>query len=153
TIDISRGVSDRLPSIGSIAHQSAVHSVVTERVNCRQGVARRKPDYELAVICNASHRYNHASVASAREHCEAPLNFIGIANAQGSELNPQRLRHCLDCAELTDATRRGGIAKNGHTRYVRGNLFKQFEPFPAKAIFETRETGGIAPRPRKTLNE
>src|SRR5262249_44557279 len=134
-----------IPNIGSITHQSAVHSVVTEGINCRQFVVPCKSDYEITLIRNASLRYNHASVTSTREHCKAPLNLIGIANAQRSKLNTQRLRHCLYCTELGDARRLGRIAKDRHTRHVRGNLFKQFDPFPAKAIFETREPGGVAP--------
>jgi hypothetical protein len=37
--------------------------------------------------------------------------------------------------------------------YERRDLFKQFHPFSTHAVFEIREPGGIAARPRQTLDE
>ena len=42
-----------------------------------------------------------------------------------------------------------GIAKDRHSRQVWRDLFEQFQPFPAHAVFKKHEASGIAARPRQ----
>ena len=46
----------------------------------------------------------------------------------------------------------GGIPKDRHARHARRDLFEQLQPFAADAVFEIHETGGVAARPRQTVD-
>jgi hypothetical protein len=59
----------------------------------------------------------------------------------------------LDGAELARPGGCGGIPKNRHPRHSGRNLFEQFQPFRAHAVFEQGESGGIAARPRQAVDE
>jgi hypothetical protein len=54
---------------------------------------------------------------------------------------------------LADARRLGGVPKDRRSRDAGRDLFEQFHPFPAHAVFEIGETGGVASRPRQALDE
>ena len=45
------------------------------------------------------------------------------------------------------------IAKDRHARHARRDLLEQLQPFPAHAVFERGEAGGVAARPRQALDE
>ena len=47
----------------------------------------------------------------------------------------------------------GGIPKDRHSRHARRDLLEQLQPFPADAVFEMHEPGGVAARPRQALDE
>jgi hypothetical protein len=49
--------------------------------------------------------------------------------------------------------RRSGIAKHRYTRHAGRNLLEQFHPLSAHAVFEIREPGGIASRPRQAFDQ
>ena len=51
------------------------------------------------------------------------------------------------------AGRDGGIPKHRHSRHARRDLLEQLQPFPADAVFENAETGGVAARPRQAVDE
>ena len=68
-------------------------------------------------------------------------------------LHPERRRHGLDGAELADRRRVWRVPKDRYSCHARRNLLEQFQPFPAEAVFEREETGGVAARPREALDE
>src|SRR5262249_39003774 len=111
------------------------------------------PEIPAARARKPARRHDQADVRGTRECRYAPLDLVGVAHAHRSEINPQRLRYSLDCTELAKARRHGGIPKHRHTSYVRRDLFEQFHPFSAHAVFEIRETGNVASRARKALDE
>ncbi len=54
---------------------------------------------------------------------------------------------------MADPGRAGVIPEEGRARHSRRNLLEQLQPFPTYAVFKQRETGGVAARPRQTLDE
>ena len=71
----------------------------------------------------------------------------------GLTSTPERRRHGLDGGKLAGAGALGGIPKDRRSRYVRRDLLEQFQPFPAHAVFDIHETGGVAARPRQAVDE
>jgi hypothetical protein len=63
---------------------------------------------------------------------------------------PQPRRHPLDGGQLPDPGGNIWIPKDGCSRHTRRDLFEQFQPFRAHAVFVNRKPGGVAARPRKT---
>ena len=55
----------------------------------------------------------------------------GIAYAEGAQRDPEGRRNGLNCGELANSGRVGGVPKDRHSRYTRGDLFQQFQPFRA----------------------
>ena len=49
--------------------------------------------------------------------------------------------------------RDGGIPKDRRSRHAGRDLLEQLQPFPAQAVFERHETGGVAARPRQAVDE
>jgi hypothetical protein len=70
-----------------------------------------------------------------------------------AHLHPERRGCGLDSAKLADPGGYGRIPKDRHSRHVGRDLFKQFQPFSAIAVFETREPGGVSARPRQAVDE
>ena len=46
-----------------------------------------------------------------------------------------------------------GIPKDRHPRHARRDLLEQLQPFAADAVFELREPGDVAARPRQARDE
>jgi hypothetical protein len=85
---------------------------------------------------------------AVREGGNRALDLAEIAHHDRRELDRERLRHRLNGGKLADACRRGGVSKHHRARHVRCDLLEQFQPFPTQAVFEIREPGGVATRPR-----
>ena len=45
------------------------------------------------------------------------------------------------------------VPKDRRSRHARRDLLEQLQPFPADAVFERHETGGVAARPRQAVDE
>ena len=56
-------------------------------------------------------------------------------------------------AELAAPGGYGRIPKDRRSRHAGRDLFEQLQPFPADAVFEIRETGGVAARPRQAIDK
>src|SRR5262249_2061431 len=87
------------------------------------------------------------------ECTDAALNLACIMHVDWKNLDAERLRHCLNDAELADPGGVGSIPKDRHTCHVWCDLLEQLQPFTAHAVFESHETGNIATRPRQTIDE
>jgi hypothetical protein len=59
----------------------------------------------------------------------------------------------LDCSELTEPGRDGGIPNDGRACDARHDLFEQLQPFCADTVFEREETRGVAARPRQARDK
>jgi hypothetical protein len=57
----------------------------------------------------------------------------------------------LDSAQL--AKPYGKISKHRHSRHPRHDLFEQFKPLPADAVFERSKAGDVAARPGQAIDE
>ena len=97
--------------------------------------------------------YDHAAIAGTCERRNGTLDFVGVAHVQRRELNTKGLRYRSNGAELSDASRRGGITKHQGSGHVGRDLLEQFGPFAAHAVFEIREAGDIAARVGHALDE
>src|SRR5262249_49202182 len=56
-------------------------------------------------------------------------------------------------AQLSCPAALGGIPQYRYPRHARRDLFEQLQPFPADAVFEQEETGGVAARPRQAFDK
>src|SRR5712671_43489 len=88
-----------------------------------------------------------------RERRDSALDFTNLAHVNRPQLHSERWRHGLDCGKLPDPGGCGWIAKDRHSRQAWRDLLEQFQPFPAQAIFERDETGGVAAGPRQAVDE
>jgi len=43
--------------------------------------------------------------------------------------------------------------RDRRSRHARRDLLEQFQPFSAQAVFENHEAGGVAARPRQTIDK
>src|SRR5262245_44541681 len=91
---------------------------------------------------------NQAAMRLACECRDGVLNFARITHVDRGQLHSKRWRHCLNCCELADTCRGRRVAKDRHSRHTWGDLFEQFQPFPANAVFIQQETSSIAARVR-----
>ena len=48
---------------------------------------------------------------------------------------------------------KAGIPKDRRSRHTRRDLLEQLQPFPAQAVFERHETGGVAAGPRQAIDQ
>ena len=55
--------------------------------------------------------------------------------------------------ELADSGGYSGIAKDRRPGYARRNLLEQLQPFRAQTVFELHKAGGVAARPRQTIDD
>src|SRR6516162_10254603 len=62
-------------------------------------------------------------------------------------------RQGLDGAKLGGTGWYGGVPKDRHARHARRDLFEQFQPFSAYAVFIQHEASGVAARPRQAVDE
>jgi hypothetical protein len=62
-------------------------------------------------------------------------------------------RLVLDYGKLTDPGGCGGIPKDRCSRQARHYLLEQIEPFRAQTVFKLHKAGGVAARPRQTIDE
>src|SRR5262249_44107842 len=63
----------------------------------------------------------------------------------------ERWRHGLDSAQLTKPY--GKIPKHRYSRHSRRDLFEQFKPLPAYAVFKRSKAGGVAARARQAVDD
>src|SRR5215210_3012194 len=96
---------------------------------------------------------DQTTILRTREGYDGATDLVNVAHIDGDYLYPERGRRGLDHAELGDPRGGGWIAKDRYSRYVRRDLFEQFHPLPAQAIFECHEPGGIAAWPRQAVDE
>ena len=98
-------------------------------------------------------RHDQAAIRYARKCRDVALDLTGVAHVDRSYLDPKRRRHGLDGAELANPDGYGGVPDDCYPLYSRRDLLEQLQPFPADAEFERDEPGGVAARPRQTINE
>src|SRR5262245_25708134 len=98
-------------------------------------------------------RHNQAAIRSAPEIGYAALDLSGIAHADRAKLYSQLRGSGLNGAQLPPARDLGGIPQYRYPRHARRDLFEQLQPFPADAVFEQEETGGVAARPRQAFDK
>jgi hypothetical protein len=76
-----------------------------------------------------------------------------VSYSDGAQLHPERRRCGLDYGVLADPGSYTRVPKDRRKLQQGHDLFEQLEPFRAQAVFEKREAGGVAARPRQTFNE
>src|SRR5262249_1062848 len=65
----------------------------------------------------------------------------------------ERRRRGPDGAELSDPGGITGIAKDTRSHQPGHDLLKEFQPFPAKTVFELHKAGGVAARPGQAVDK
>jgi hypothetical protein len=94
-------------------------------------------------------REDQAAIGRAGEFRDAAFDVLRVAYVERAYHHPKRRRHGVHRGQLCDAGRSGGIAEDRNSRHAGCDLFEQFQPFAAHAIFEQGEAGGVATRPRQ----
>src|SRR6478672_4349780 len=98
-------------------------------------------------------RDNQAAIGLARDRRNGAFNFDWLAHADWFQLYSEQRPHGLHCRELTDAIGRGGVSKDYRSRDAGPYLFEYFQQFRADSIFVLGKTGGVAARPRQTIDK
>jgi hypothetical protein len=83
---------------------------------------------------------------------DGTLDLAGITRIDRTQFHAERRCDGLGRAELRRAGRDGSFAKDRHSCYAGGNLFKQFQPFSGDGIFEDGKAGGVAARVRQAID-
>src|SRR5947209_16956293 len=96
--------------------------------------------------------HNQAATGLARDRCNGALNFLWLAHADWPQLHSQRWPDGLDCGELTDSVRRGGVPKDDCSLHAWQYLSEELQQFRANSIFELGKTGSVAARARQTID-
>jgi hypothetical protein len=89
----------------------------------------------------------------AREGGDGPLDLCIVAHLEWAQLDAERRRDGLHCAELAGTDGEGGIANDTHPLHAGRHLLEQLQPFSADPIFEINEASGIAAGTRQTVDE
>jgi hypothetical protein len=87
-------------------------------------VPRRQRDQIAMDDRQAACRHDQTAILIARKLRYAPLDLIGIAQVDRTQLYPERWRSGLDYGELTDPLRYARISKDGRAHYARCDLFE-----------------------------
>ena len=97
-------------------------------------------------------RQDQTAIWRVCESLDRALDLTYVAHIDRAHLHPDRRRHALDRAELADPRGYARIPNNRRSPHARRDLFEQFQPFAAQAVFERKETGGVAARPRQAVD-
>src|SRR5262245_57326809 len=103
--------------------------------------------------CLRARRHDQAAIRSAPEIGCGAVALSGVARAIRPTLLPQLRGSGLNGAQLSGPAALGGIPQYRYPRHARRDLFEQLQPFPADAVFEQEETGGVATRPRQAFDK
>ena len=90
-------------------------------------------------------RHDQAAIRSMRECSNRGLNFAGVARINRAQLHPKRRCHSLDRGKLADTCGKRGGSKDPHSRHAGRDLFEQFKPFCAHAIFKLGKSSRVPP--------
>ena len=93
------------------------------------------------------------AIRPARERRDAAFDLARVAHADRGQLHTERRRRGLDRGETTGPGGNRRIANNRRSRHARRDFFEQLQQFPAHAVFERDETGGVAAGPRQARNQ
>jgi len=75
-----------------------------------------------------------------------------VPRADGAHVYAKRRCRGLNYSKLADL-RDGSIPQHRHPFYARRDLFEQFQPFRADAVFERRKSGDVAAWAREAVNK
>ena len=84
--------------------------------------------------------YDQATVRALRERCDGALDLARIPHVDRAQLDAKRWGGALECAELGGPGRYCRFSKDRHTRYARGDLLKQLQPF---AVIQSPRRRGL----------
>src|SRR6516164_9452829 len=99
-------------------------------------------------------RHDQAAIRGPSEGRDGAFDLAGVvAYVDRAYIHADRRRDGLDDGELADPGRYRGISKDRRPRHARRNLLEQFDPFRTQTVFEQHKAGGVAARPRQTIDE
>src|SRR5262249_54482511 len=134
--------------VRSITHQPAGRDKVAVRIDRRKSMACCKIDNQLPMNEGRHGWYqNQAAIRPLCECSDQALDLAGVANTERVHLHTERWRNALHCSQQADSARIGWIAKHSGTRYPRGDLLEEFQPFCTEAVFGSRKAGRMATGP------
>ena len=146
-IDVAGRTPVLVDYVRPIGDQAAAGDEVPFEVDSGQLVPGRKRDDQIAM----KHRqrapcHDQTAIRGARECRDGALDLAGVADVHRAYLHPDRRRHGLDRGELAEPGGYGGVPNDSRSRHAWRDLLEQFQPFPARAVFERGKSGGVAAR-------
>src|SRR5262245_7717596 len=139
--------------IRSIGNQATIGDIESNGVDRWQLVFGRERNYQLPTTKRRrTGGYDQTARRLACEFSDRLLYPAGVTRINRRQLHPQRRCHRLDCSELGSSGSYGGIPDDCCSCHTGCNLFQQFKPFPAGAIFEQGKSGRIAAWTRKACD-
>src|SRR6516225_6998558 len=132
TINVVGSMPKLVDSFRTVRHQAPAHRDKVVGVDCRQFVSRGKCD-DLSDMWrrNCAWRHDQAGIWRAGEIRDGAFDVAGIANINRAHVDPKRRCSSPDGAELSDASRIGGIPDDRSPSNAGRNLLEQFYPFSA----------------------
>src|SRR6516165_2857078 len=98
-------------------------------------------------------RHDEPTIRRARVGRDGALDLSYLTHVDWAHLHPERGRHGLDGGELAGSRGQRGIAKHPHSLDAGCDLFEQFQPFRAQAVFERGNPVALPPgRARLSTN-
>ena len=150
-VDLASRAPVRVDPIRPVGQQAAGGAI---EVDCGELVPRRKRDDQIAMSQGWPARgHDQSAIRGSRECRYGALDLTGVTLVERTDLHPERRRHGLNDAELGRAGGYVGVPKDRHSCHAGCDLLEQLQPFSADAVFEKHETGGVAARPRQTVDE
>src|SRR5262249_54945517 len=143
-----------LDLVGPIGHQSALSREKSERIDCRQAMARRQQKDRSTVRIYVDVRHdNQTAIWLACEPVDGALNLDPANYVDSSQLDSKRWRHRLGGAQEPHVGDGIRTEQNGHATHIRCRLLEHSQPFAADRRLEILETGDIGAWSRKARDE
>src|SRR5215831_5280940 len=153
-VDVAGCAPVLINHIRPVGDQAAVGDEGAITVDRGQSVPGREPDDQITMARRLGARsHDRAAIRGTRKRGDGALELADVAYVDRTHFHPERRRRGLNGAKLPNAGGYGGIPEDGHSFDPRRNLLEHLQPFPALAIFEHEEAGGIAARARQARNE
>src|SRR5262245_30490386 len=153
-IHVRWSASELVDSVNTVGNQAAGGDVVSVIVDCRQLVAHRQRNDQIAMK-NRQRASGHdkPAVWAPREGCDRTLNLARVGHVDGADLHRGGGRHGLNGGPHAKPGGDGGIANDGRSRYVWRDLLEHFKPFGANAVIVRGEARDVATRSRQAIDE
>ena len=153
-VDVAGRAPVQVNPIRPIGEQAAGGDEGAIEVDCGELVPRRKRDDQTAINkTRPAGGHDQSTIWGSREGRDDALDLAGVALVERADLHPERRRHGLNDTELGGAGGCVGIPQDRHSLHAGRDLLEQLQPFSADAVFEKHETGGVAARVRKAVDE
>src|SRR5579862_4951226 len=156
-IHVVCGSTKQIRIIHPVRNQTTRRDHITVGVDRRNAVTRgrRYDDIENASPCRKNvHQYDHSGILPGAQLCEGALDVAGCANRSGRRIYSRGSRGGFERLQEIVEERRGlRIEQKRGTAEMRHDFLQQLDPLAAQRRFDIYESGSIAARAWKAVDE